>query len=289
MMVPLILIAMILAMTLTLFGAVNFYLSRQYCRDWLGLPAGQLRSAKHVLDWLIKIFAIPGRDIQKKMVAAGIYHKGLAKAYLPAKFLLAILSALLLFILGGRLGLNDSSSKAVTALLVTIFWIIVPDIWLEKRRRKLAIKVSGNLPYLLDMMAVCVQTGMTIEAAIAYLAQELHDFDQDIAHWLGITAAKARISGTQHALNDLSEQLPSDEMKSFVHTLQQSLRYGNRLAATLTTQAADLRESSMLTLEEKVTRLSAQLSIPLILFIMLPLVILMTAPGIMRMIGNAPL
>lgn len=285
----LILLTMILTMTLTLAGAVNLYLSRQYYKSWLGLTTGRLHNIRQLLDWLVNALSLPIRDIQKKLLAAGIYNRVVVKAYFPAKFALAALSALVIFAFGSSLGLIEVSNRLIATLLLSVGWIIIPDIWLEKRRKKLVARVSGSLPYLLELMAACVQTGMTIEASIDYLAQELHDFDRDIAYLMEITASKAKVSGTQKALHDLSKQLPSREMQSFVHTLQQSLRYGNALATALTTQASHLREANILTLEEKVAKLSAKLSIPLILFIMLPLVILMIAPGIMRLMSNASL
>lgn len=289
MMAMLILLAITMVTALTLVGAINLYLNRQYRKAWLGLPAGRLHSAGQLLDWLVNTLSLPVKDIQKKLLAAGIYNRVLVKAYLPAKFAMAALSALAVFGFGSRLGLTEISNKLIATLLLTVGWIIVPDIWLGKRRKKLIARISGNLPYLLDLMAVCIQTGMTIEASIDYLSQELHSFDRDLAYLMELTASRSRISGTQQALNDLSKQLPSREMQSFVHTLQQSIRYGSALAATLTTQASHLREVNMLMLEEKVAKLSARLSIPLILFIMLPLVVLMTAPGMMRMMSNASL
>ena len=76
-------------------------------------------------------------------------------------------------------------------------------------------------------------------------------------------------------------------MRSFVFSLTQSIKYGTSIQYALETLAKDIREVQVLELEEKVGKLSAKMSIPLILFIMFPVVILITAPGIMRMMANA--
>ncbi len=75
-------------------------------------------------------------------------------------------------------------------------------------------------------------------------------------------------------------------MRSFVMTLKQSLRYGSSIYGILTTLAADIRMVNMLQAEEKIGKLAAKMSVPLILFIMLPIVFVIVAPGIMRLTGN---
>jgi tight adherence protein C len=69
-------------------------------------------------------------------------------------------------------------------------------------------------------------------------------------------------------------------------TLKQSLQYGSSIYGVLTTLAGDIRDVQMLTLEEKIGKLAAKMSVPLILFIMIPIVILIAAPGILRMMSN---
>ncbi|CAM3513753.1 type II secretion system F family protein [Parendozoicomonas haliclonae] len=283
-------VALVIAMVLV--AGINSYLKQQSRKVWLGLTWSRRvrgEGSNSLLTWLASRLTQPRDDIEKKIIAAGFYNRAvvshLARVYFPGKLLLAVLSGAVVYLALS----SELSDRLVMILLVAIGWILLPDMWLERRKKKRTVRVSGNLPYLLELMAVCVQTGMTIEAAIEYLSHELKGFDRDLAYLMEITASRARMSGTQQALNDLSEQLPSREMQSFIHTLQQSLRYGSSLFVTLTTQAGNLREVNMLTLEEKVAKLSAKLSVPLILFIMFPLVILMTAPGIMRMMSNAAL
>ena len=135
-------------------------------------------------------------------------------------------------------------------------------------------------------MAVCIQTGMTIESSIAYLADELKGFDKDLARMMWQVDSRSRVVGMESALEELLEEYPSNEMRSFVYTLTQSLQYGSSIYEVLTNLSANVREVQMLELEEKVGKLSAKMSVPLILFIMFPIVILITAPGIMRMMSD---
>ncbi|MDG3085988.1 type II secretion system F family protein [Vibrio hannami] len=221
-------------------------------------------------------------DIEAKFTAAGFYNVRWAYLFLPIKYTLLAMGVLVASLL-----YFYSSVVPSNILLGCLFWIIgviiVPDAYLSIRARRIRERVSGQLPYLLDLMAVCVQTGMTIESTMAYLAVEMIAFDKDLAYLLKKTNDRARIVGLEKALEELYERMPSAEIRSFVMTINQSLQYGSSIYKVLTTLAADIRETHMLTLEEKVGKLSAKMSAPLVLFIMFPIVILIIAPGIARL------
>ncbi|GAL28812.1 type II/IV secretion system protein TadC [Vibrio variabilis] len=136
------------------------------------------------------------------------------------------------------------------------------------------------------MMSVCVQTGMTVEATFDYLGQELDSFDRDLCYQIRRTAESAKIKGLEKALNDLSDRLPTPEVRSFVLTVIQNLQYGTSIAQVLSNLAEDMRKIQLLTIEEKVGQLSSKMGIPLILFIMFPIVVLILGPAIVQMSAN---
>ena len=98
--------------------------------------------------------------------------------------------------------------------------------------------------------------------------------------------SRSRVIGLSDSLEELLIEFPSNEMRSFVYTLSQSLQYGSSISDVLVSLSGNIREIQMLELEERVGKLSAKMSVPLILFIMFPIVILITAPGIMRLMSN---
>ena len=161
--------------------------------------------------------------------------------------------------------------------------LILPDMYLRTRSRNLVIRVSNKLPYMIDLLAVCVQTGMTIEAAMEYLSQEMKDFDPDLGYQLNKTRERTKVVGLDQALDEMFDRVPSNEMRSFVITLKQSIQYGSSIYEVLTKLSSEIREVQMLTIEEKIGKLAAKMSVPLIIFIMFPIVILIAAPGLMRL------
>ncbi|WP_434355100.1 type II secretion system F family protein [Parasalinivibrio latis] len=238
------------------------------------------------LEWSESKLTFNKEEINQKMQAAGFYNSVIATYYMPIKLSLFAIATVIVLFTGDSLGLEETRMKIVAIASITLVVVFGPEILLDIRKKALAYAISQRLPYLLDLMAVCVQSGMSIEASIHYLATEMASFDRDIAHLLKKTNDRAKVVGLEKALNELLTRVPTNEMRSFVNTLNQSLQYGTSIYQVLSTLAKDIRDIQILALEEKVGKLSAKMSVPLILFIMMPIVILITAPGIMRMMAN---
>lgn len=216
-------------------------------------------------------------EIEVKLIEAGLYHRDYAKYYFPAKVAVALIAIAVLFAVD-----LSVQVRMMAVPMVLVLTIIVPDILLNMRKTLLIKKISGKLPYLLDMMAVCVQTGMTIEASLDYLGRELEAFDKDLCYQIKRTSDSAKLIGLERALNDFSERVPTNIVQSFVLTILQNLNYGTSIAQVLGDLAEDMRKMQVLTIEEKVGKLSSKMSVPLILLILMPIVALILAPGIIQ-------
>ena len=281
----LILTLLSMAAALVVVFVLNRFFVRQTERQWLGLTYGS-QGWRQISANIPFHFNYKRKDVELSFIRAGIYNTRLAGWYFPAKIVIAVLLFAIVFIFGEQLGIVDQVRQIAYAFVGMVAIILMPDMWLHHRQKKRIRKVSAELPYVCDLMAVCVQTGMTIESSITYLSEELKSFDQDLAYVMKRADSVARVSGMNAALEEMAEQYPTNQVRSFVYTLSQSLQYGNSVFEVLTRLSSNLREIEMLELEEKVGKLSAKMSVPLILFIMFPIVILITAPGIMRMMSN---
>lgn len=284
-MTPLISLLISLGLATLVIVALDHYFTRQAVRSRLGL-------SHSITGWatLFNLFeyklAYRRKDVEMNLIQAGIYHTRAAAFYFPAKIFVAAVLILLLLFFSDELGYETFSQQLTLAFVALVGVILVPDMWLQARQKKRIRKVSSELPYVIDLMAVCVQTGMTIESSVAYLGEELKSFDKDLAYVMRRVDSVSRVTSMNKALDELLEQFPTSQMQSFVYTISQSLQYGSSIYDVLTNLSAGIREIEMLELEERVGKLSAKMSVPLILFIMFPIVILITAPGIMRMLSN---
>lgn len=92
---------------------------------------------------------------------------------------------------------------------------------------------------------------MTIESSLSYLSNELDDFDRDLCYHIRKTSDGAKVQSLEKALFDLSERLPTHEIRSFTLTLIQNLQYGTSISNVLSDLAEDMRKMHVLAMEEK--------------------------------------
>jgi tight adherence protein C len=258
--------------------------------DWLYAEDKTVPKARQY-SWLQPIkntiriaFSATEAEMKRKFVASGFYNSRYAIYYMPAKYLMLVLG-LIMWIWLSEIGQWQVSNTILICAIWVVFALILPDMYLTLKTRQLQKSVSVKLPYMIDLLAVCVQTGMTIESSLNYLSKEMKDFDPDLGFLMNRTRERMQVVGLEQALDEMFDRVPSNEMRSFVMTLKQSIQYGSSIYEVLTNLSSEIRAVQMLSIEEKIGKLAAKMSVPLILFIMFPIVILIAAPGVMRMIN----
>lgn len=246
-------------------------------------------SKRELSQWLQPVTSVLSTsqdDVSVRFESAGLSNHRFAQLYMPIKYCALVLGEVFI---GSIFWFNQGETNhwIAAAGAWAMMAIALPDIILDSMAKARQRRISKQMPYLIDLMAICVQTGMTIEASMKYLSVEMRSFNQEMAELLDKTNHRARVVGMQRALEELYEKVPSSEMRSFVMTLSQSIQHGSSIYTMLTTLAGDIREVQMLELEEEIGKLAAKMSIPLIVFILIPIVFVIAAPGVMRLMLNA--
>ncbi|OOF61145.1 type II secretion system F family protein [Rodentibacter sp. Ppn85] len=170
--------------------------------------------------------------------------------------------------------------------LIVSFIILIPSILTNLILKNKIKKIMADLPGFIDLVAVQVQTGISIDAALKQVAIDFKKLNSDLTYVMLRIIRKSEITGLSQALQDLSISLPTVEIRMFCTVLQQSLNFGSSIYSQLTQLSTDIRELQLLAIEEKLGTLAAKMSVPLILFIMFPIIILILAPGAMRVFPN---
>lgn len=221
-------------------------------------------------------------ETKRNLITAGIHNDFIANVYYAFKMTLFLL---LVIFLAFNLIYKDMSVISFIVSFITgmLFFIIAPDVYITSRGKKNISRMNQRLPFLLDLMNICIHTGMTIELTLEYLAKELKIVDKDLAYVIQKTVERIHIVGIEKAFNEFHIMIPTPEAQSLSMTILNNITFGSSIGPVLVTLASDIREINMLDLEEKIGKMSAKMSIPMIVFIMIPIVILITAPGIMRM------
>ncbi|MBN6076847.1 type II secretion system F family protein [Aggregatibacter actinomycetemcomitans] len=177
---------------------------------------------------------------------------------------------------------TDSSSLLFGFLTILIVTIVIPGILIGSILKAKIKKIMNDLAGFIDLVAVNLQTGIGIEAALKHVATDFKILNPDLTYVMLRIIRKSELTGMSQALQDLSVSLPTAEIRMFCTVMQQSLNFGSSIYHQLVQLSTDIREIQLLAIEEKLGTLSAKMSIPLILFIMFPIIILILAPGVMR-------
>ena len=176
----------------------------------------------------------------------------------------------------------EGFSIIISCLLIFIGIIIVPGFLTGFVLKSKTKKIMNDLTSFIDLVAVNVQTGVSIEAALKQVATDFKKLNPDLSYVMLRVIRKSELTGMSQALQDLAISLPTTEIKMFCTVMQQSLNFGSSIYDQLIQLSSDIRELQLLTIEEKLGTLSAKMSVPLILFIMFPIIILILAPGVLR-------
>ncbi|OOF69801.1 type II secretion system F family protein [Rodentibacter caecimuris] len=181
---------------------------------------------------------------------------------------------------------KELSELLISIALILSIVILIPSVLINFILKNKIKKIMADLPGFIDLVAVQVQTGISIDAALKQVATDFKKLNSDLTYVMLRIIRKSEITGLSQALQDLSISLPTVEIRMFCTVLQQSLNFGSSIYSQLTQLSTDIRELQLLSIEEKLGTLAAKMSIPLILFIMFPIIILILAPGAMRVFPN---
>jgi tight adherence protein C len=189
----------------------------------------------------------------------------------------------ILFLLNVTVYEMSTSMMLLAFIGIIIVVILLPSKIKNSTINKKMKRISTDLPFVIDMVAVSVQSGMTIEKALRYIGDNIIDINPDIASLLDRTMLRTDVSGIGAALDQLYEDVPCEEVRMFCSTLQQSIKYGSSVYQVLIELSQEMRQMQLLSTEEKVASLSAKMTVPMIIFIVFPLLVLVAGPGFLGM------
>ena len=181
-------------------------------------------------------------------------------------------------------GLNvyqlDSTVKLLISMLAVMAGAYFPDVIVKNAALKRQDKLRKGLPDGLDLMVICAEAGLSLDATLRRVADELAEASPELADELGLTSLELGfLQDRQKALQNLSERTNMPSLRGMVNTLMQAERYGTPLAHSLRVLSAESRTERVLKAEEKAARLPAMLTVPMIIFILPPLFVVLLGPA----------
>ena len=158
-----------------------------------------------------------------------------------------------------------------------------PNIYVSNLAKKRRKNIVLAFPDALDLLLICVEAGMSIEAALQKVSQEVGGSSIELAEELSLLVAElSYLPERRMAYEGLAKRVPSPGVKSVATAMIQAERYGTPLGSALRTMAKENRDLRLAAAEKKAAQLPAQLTVPMILFLLPVLFIVIMAPAIMR-------
>ena len=290
------------------FAASNAYSSRRQTRTRLAEegPRGQertmtgsLRSQEAEGTWLKLVNAIEKSGLsladtkdevlRAKLAAAGYTAPHAPRLYTFVRLALVVALPVTLLLLLWLTGARPSYTRLyIYGMIAALAGLYLPTLFIRAKADRRQQAIINGFPDALDLMLVCVEAGLGLEAAFARVGMEITSSHPLLAQQMGAVVLELRAGRSREdALRRMADRAGADEIRAFATLLIQSTKLGSSISQTLRIYASEMRERRRLRAEEKAHRLPVLLSIPLVacmLPVMIGVLMLPAAIRVMRQV-----
>ncbi|NTZ42248.1 type II secretion system F family protein [Altererythrobacter sp. SALINAS58] len=221
--------------------------------------------------------------IQQKLAHAGYRNKELAVMVIGARLIAPIvlgIVGLLLFYVSDMFADWSSFKRFAAFAVMVLVGYKGPELFLKNKAGKRTVEIRKGLPDALDLLVICAEAGLTVDAAFNRVAKELGRAYPELGDEFALTAIELSfLTERKQAFNNLAYRVDLESVKGVVTTMVQTEKYGTPLASALRVLSAEFRNERMMRAEEKAARLPAIMTVPLILFILPVLFIVILGPA----------
>ncbi len=224
--------------------------------------------------------------LRQDLLRAGFFHANSINYYIFWRIGLVIGLPVLGYAISVILMSGYSAlAKFGLVVLMTVLAILGPDAYIARRQRVLTDEYATAFPDLLDLMVVCVDAGLGLEAALDRISREMIKKSRALGMNLLLLGAETRAGrSTIDALASFADRLGLDEARAFVGTLRQSIELGSDVGDALRVFGDEMRDKRLLRAEEQANKLPVKMVLPLgacifpviLLVILLPVMIKLT-------------
>lgn len=227
-------------------------------------------------------------DVRNKLKTAGLRGQAPLIAYIffrvampPLVFLFA-----LFYIFFGTQLQYPPAIKFMMALCAGVVGFYLPNVFIENLAQKRQQSIRQAFPDSLDMLLICVQSGMSVESAFGKVAKEITQQSLELGEELALTTAELSYLGERRlAFENLGKRTGIPGVKSVATALIQAERYGTPVSQALRVMAKENRDIRMGEAEKKAAALPPKLTVPMIIFFLPVLFLVILGPAAIRYFG----
>ncbi|MEW5728792.1 MAG: type II secretion system F family protein [Pseudomonadota bacterium] len=253
----------------------------------------QPKKKKSTIEELVEKFKLLQADntkaLKAKLAAAGWRDPSAPAKYVAASFGLPVVLGVvgLMLASGNLLAAKPFAIKILTVGGLAVLGFYMPRLLLTNAVEKRRMAIQRAFPDALDLMVICVEAGLSAEAAFNRVTEEMIASAPQLAEEFGLVAAElAFLPERRMAYENLAERTGMPATKSLSTTLLQSEKYGTPVAVGLRVLADENRQSRMAAAEKKAAALPAKLTVPMILFFLPVLFLVIAGPAGIRISGG---
>ncbi len=246
------------------------------------LRARGLGVANEIVHRLKLLQSAQAKRIGEKLARAGWRSKDALVVYLAAKVLAPVAFGVIviLFIYVLNFGNLGPQMRLLVALGAVLAGAYIPEILTSNAATKRQKRIEKAMPDGLDLMVICAEAGLSLDASLARVGRELRGPWPELADEFSLTSIELSfVPERRQALQNLTRRAPLAGLRALVNTLMQTERYGTPLAVALRVLSAELRNERLMRAEQKAARLPAIMTVPMIIFILPSLFVVLLGPA----------
>lgn len=224
------------------------------------------------------------RRLRRRLIRAGYIGESAVAIYRAIRLFTGLaMPAITFFFLTVILGKPvDTSTIGLTAVALG-YGLFLPSFMLSRKISNRQSRITRALPDALDLMVVCVEAGLGLDAALQRVGREMEIVEPDLSTELAVTNREIRAGKPRdEALRNLGDRTGVNDLKSLVAMLVQTDRFGTSIAESLRVFADSMRTKRRQRAEELVAKAAIKLIFPLLLFIFPALFIVLMGPAMIR-------
>lgn len=238
-----------------------------------------------VVDRLKLLNPADSEQIKDSLAQAGLRGQGPMITYAFLRFVaplgVMLLTALYIFLVA-KVDL-ETPPKILIVIGSGAVGFFLPQILLKNRIQGRQQALTKVFPDALDLLVICVEAGLSMDAAFTRVSEEIAESGPELAEELGLTSAElAFLPDRRQALENLTRRTGLPSVKALVTALAQSEKYGTPLSVSLRVLAGENRDERMSKAEKKAGALPAQLTVPMIAFFLPVLFVVVLGPAIIQ-------
>lgn len=222
---------------------------------------------------------------QSKMLQAGVRERGAGERHLFYKIMWLVIMTLGSFALVFFV-FKPEYSVPVKIIVVVIAGYVgfrLPDIQLDSKIKQRTTPIRKAFPDALDMMVVCAESGLGIDATVKKVSQEIALTCKELSEELALLLVELSFfEDRKEAIMNLSKRINIEAVKAFCNAIIQTEKFGTPIAHTLRVLSAEFRNERMMAAETKASQLPVKMTFPIMICILVPLLVILVSPAIIQ-------